>query len=421
MGARILTGQALDDARALIRLIGNSAKDLDAQGVLGEFYWTRFAVGRDAVDLRRSVTHYSALYVELPDAVRIEVREFLDQIESRMDRADELMDRAAFPGWDAALDTAIEILYEVSQLVIDGDPALPTPFTGLAVALERRFNLTRRARPRSPDLDEAIAAIDRAIELSRPDDEQLPMRHTFRIRFLGTKYDQTDNVSTLEEAIRNGNQLLVSSEDHPDPATLNSVVAQLYKRRYDRTMAIADIDTAISHLREAMRLSSNDGLERYAIMDDLGVVLRRRGEHVGDTETLEEAVTLHRRTADAYPVDHIDWIMVRHNLGRALLALGGATTDDALVGQAIEVLRRVVTAGTERSHPDLAGFQQDLAFALSTRFRVTGDVSALKEQVGILQEASTGTERRPGAARDLSSDLGNAMRRLVLQRQFGVS
>lgn len=413
--ARIMTDQALDDARALIKHIGNSAKDLDAQGMLGEFYWNRFAVGEAAVDLRKSVSHYSALYVEWPDAVRAEVREYLDRIESWMDRADELMDRAPFPGGEAALDEAINILREVIQLVIDGDPALPTPFTGLAVALERRFNLTRRARPRSTDLDDALAAIDRAIELSRPDDEQLPMRHTFRIRFLGTEYDQTDNVSTLEEAIRIGTQLLVSSHDHPDPATLNAEVAQLYKRRYDRTMAIADIDTAISHLREALRLSSDDGLERYAFMDDLGVVLRRRGEHVGDTETLDEAVERHHRAVDGYPVDHIDGIMVRHNLGRALLALGDATTDHALVGQAVEVLRRVVTTAIERSHPDLAGFQQDLAFALNTRFRVAGDVSALEEQVATLREASTGLEKRPGAARDLGSDLGNAMRRLAEQ------
>ncbi len=410
-----MADHALDDARALVKVIGNSAKDLDAQGVLGEFYWTRFVVGAAAVDLRRSVSHYSALYVEFPDVVRTEVREFLDQIESRMDRADELMDRAPLPGGEAALDKAIDILHEITQLVIDGDPALPIPFTGLAVALERRFNLTRRTRLRSTDLDEALAAIDRAIELSRPDDEQLPMRHTFRIRFLGTKYDQTDNVSILKEAIRIGTQLLGSSQAHPDPATLNAEVAQLYKRQYDRTMAIADIDTAISYLRKALRLSSDDGLERYGFMGDLGVVLRRRGEHVGDTENLNEAVESHREAADGYPVDHIDGIMVRNNLGRALLALGTATMDNALIGQAIEVLRHVVKTAIERSHPDLAGFQQNLALALNARFRVTGDVSALEEQVATLQEASASLEKRPGVARDMGSDLGSAIRQLAEQ------
>jgi tetratricopeptide (TPR) repeat protein len=293
--------------------------------MLGEFYWTRFKIGELAEDLRKAITHYDVLFDRFASMLPPKIREFLEEIEARLERAEELMDRAAYPGGDAMLDEAIAILREIAQLTVDGHPALPTAYTGLAVALERRFNL--RGRVLLVDLDDAFEAIDRAIQLSRPDDERLLTRRTFRIRFLVTKYNQSDDVAILEEAIRSGREVLTSvPPDKPVPIDLNAAMAQLYTRRYDRMMAIADIDAAIGHLRHAVNSSSEEEneLERGELMDDLGVALRRRGEHVGDTETLAEAVEWHLRAVDAYPVAHIDRLMVRRNLARALLALGEA-------------------------------------------------------------------------------------------------
>lgn len=416
--ARIMSHPAVEDAAHLEEVVGNSAKDLDAQGMLGEFFLTRFRLGESLVDLRRSITHYSVVHDIYPGVVPSVIREFMDEVEARMNRAEALMDRAAYPGGEAALDEAIDVLREITQLTIEGHPALPIPFARLAVALELRFRLTRQTQPDTQDLEDAFVAIDNAIDLSRPDDDDLLGRRAVRIRLLGTKYDHTDHVHLLDEATYTGHELLSNAlpDDHPDLPTLCAEMAHLYTRRYDRTMALPDIDTAISHGRKALALFS-DGPERHSIMDDVGVMLRRRGEHNGDTETLRKSVSLHREAQSGYNPDHVDVLMVQNNLARALLSLGEAMNVEVLVGEATDLLRLVVATGIARSHPETSGFQQNLALALNTRFRMTRDVSDMEEQVATLRQACAGLADRPGAARDVLSDYGGALRQLAELRE----
>lgn len=404
----VMDDDVLDEVRMLIDRIDDSPSDLDAQGVVGELFWARYEAAGVERDRRRSVAHYEHLFDRTPRDIRPEVRARITELETMLDAAGELIDRAALPGGRSALDRAIAILHQVIELRDEHDRQRAVAYTGLASAYEHRFQLDGGRR--REDLEDAFSAIDDAIALSHAHDPERLSRVAYRNRYLATRFDETGQIDYLAEAIKVGHEVLRAARpDHRDLYLFSADLTLFYKRRYDYTMAIADLHVAIAQGRAALASPTDDHQWRVGFTDDLGVVLVRYGEHTGDTTALREAVDMHRRAADEFPTQHIDSLTIRNNLGRALLALGRTTIDAAVLNESVAILRAAVEDAGPRGHRWLPGFRHNLAVALGAYSRVTGDTSAIEEQVELLHSAATGLPDGSSAARDALSDLGAAL------------
>jgi tetratricopeptide (TPR) repeat protein len=406
----IMSEQAVEDARTLIRAIGNSPEDIRAQSVVGQLHWIRYELGKSTgvgefeADRRVAIAHLSPVHAEFPDAVPDEAREYLDERQDWGIRASALIDQGPLPGGLMALDEAVELLQRIVLRTTDDDPMLPNPLTELAVALEHRFQLAQQIE----DLQTALMALEKAISLTHVDDPQRLNRESLLKLFVVARYDHRGDVKDLDEAIRIGHKALdTAPSDHPQLAAMTADLMPLYKRRYDRTMAITDLDIAVSYGRRALNLPIDDDERRASIKDALGIVLRRRGERTGDRDSLESAVILHRDAVNVIPTEHHDWLGICNNLGLALQAFGEITDDSAQLRESVEVLQYVVKKSKERGHPDLPGFLQNVGISQNILYRASGDLSDLRGAVDSLRESAVAFEGP--LARGALSDFGNAL------------
>jgi hypothetical protein len=76
----------------------------------------------------------------------------------------------------------------------------------------------------------------------------------------------------------------------PGFATSQANLGGSFLRRYERFGEVKDIDNAIEHLREAIRLASQDSPELPTMLSDLGVSLMRRFERLEDVKDIDNAV-----------------------------------------------------------------------------------------------------------------------------------
>lgn len=402
---------AVSEARALIELVRNSPDDLEVHMTVAHLYWSRVEVARrtgaDASEseVRTALAHFSAVHDEYPHHIPDEVREFLDYVQGMKGRASDLIDQAALPEGRRALNEAIEIIREVVGMLGDEDPTLPIPLSELAVALDNRYKLTDHAE----DIAEAVEVIDRAISLTHPDDDEAPRRQQLRKWMLVTRYDHAGDMADLEEAIRLGHEIMDNaSTNSPDLATMMLDFISLYWRRYKGTQAIADLDAGIRYGREGLLTDPSESPARASNMDDLAVLLRHRGSRSGRAADLEEAVRLSRRAVAEFPAEHFDWTGICSGLSESLRLAGTATRDSAMLREAVTFAVDVVRVATERDHPGVAGFTQNVGVCYAALAEIDPDISHLATAVEYLRVSVEGLANGP-LARAARSDLGNSL------------
>lgn len=404
----VLCQDAADEARALLRAIDNSPQDLNVQDVVGTLYWLRYTLRRsrsdpDAeVDGRVALTRYSAIYAVAPDGVPTEAREFFDQLAAWESEASNLIDQAGMPGGLATLDRAIELLRRLEGCTADDDHRLPIRLTELGVALNHRFELEGDLTA----LEDSVDVLNRAVSLTRTGDLDCSSRLSLLKLCLLARHEVSEDPSDLDKALRIGHEVLDRADpDDPHMASYLADFVQLYMAQYKLTGDVASMDKAVYYGREALRKLPSGDL-RSSVMSDLGLVLRHRGERVGDLESLNEAVEFNRDAAAAFSVEHFIWAGLRTNLSQALRAKGAITEDESCLREAVRVAEQVVLF-VDREDTRRAGFLQNLGVARWSLHRTTGEVDELRTSVAALRESiATFQGRAPiGAVTTLGSAL----------------
>ena len=413
--------EGVREARALLDLVRNSPFDGAVQVAVGHLYWARSAItrriaGSTEEDRRSALAHFSAVRDDHPEVIPDEARAALDRVADRKALASNLMDRAAAEGSIRSLDQAIAILREVVDELGEEDPTLPVPLSELAVALDWRHKATGRVE----DIGAAMIVIDRAVALTHPDDEERPRRLHLRKWLLITRYDQFRGVEDLEEAIRVGHELLDRAQsDDPDLGSILGDFVALYSRQYQRTQALADLDTGIDFGRRALAVFAGRESEPEvaSLIDDIAVALRDRGERTGSTADLDEAVRLGRQAVADFPAAHADHLGLSSRLGESLRRAGEAKRSVELLREALRVANAVLRRAVERTHPAVPGFRQNVGLCHLGLGRLEADATQIEQGVAALRTA----HREEPANAAIRSDLGIALTALAEHSDHGAA
>ena len=229
-----------------------------------------------------------------------------------------------------------------------------------------------------------------------------------------TRYDQFGDLADLEEAIRLGHELLEGAP--PDDPELGKVLGDfvgLYSRRYQRTRAIADLDTGIDFGRRALVVfagrESEEQLAVASLADEIAVALRDRGERTGRIADLDEAVELGRRAVADFPADHVDHIGLSSRLGESLRRAGEAKRSVEPLREALAIATAVLQRAREWNHRNVPGFRQNVGLCHLGLGRLQADATQIEQAVAALRMAH-GEDPASAAIR---SDLGIALTALA--------
>ncbi len=399
-----------------------------------------------------------------------------------------LVDRVQANGRADDLDESVEVGRERARLLTTRPPgAPPASQRAMFLSLHARMLRTRFTHDGDvSDLDEAISTQRQAVELATAAHDDLSGYHRslaelLRLRAhppaaadaepprhrrdrLDARAQRSGSLDDLDEAVRVAREIVDQADGDPaDPAdpqrwSDHQQLAELLRRRYERTGDLDDLSRAIDLWRATLAATPNDHPGRVSWQGNLAVALRIRAERMGDIRDLHAAIPLQQAVVESSPADLrargltnlADLLAARYQhdgvsadldraieLGRAALAASGANDSGFVrtnlagillqdherggapgaVTEAVGMLRTAV-AETPAFSPRLATRRAALARALLTQADRTDDAAALDEAIGLLRaavdELSDGdAARRPRLLANLAGGLWRRHERTV--------
>ena len=255
--------------------------------------------------------------------------------------------------------------------------------TNLAVALLSLYERTHDLRV----LDEVIDIFEEAVD-------RTPKGHAHRLKFihglasaLMRQAEQTGDMSGADDAIGLWQEVVNGTpDDHPAKPGRLSALATARVLRFQRDPSdLAQLDTAIGELRQAVELLPEGHVQQAMLLTNLGGLLDRKFEHSEDEPTLEEALRHHRKAVTITPLNHSNRGPHLSNLGIALLHKARITQKEADVTQAITILDDALKV-TEPDNPGRALTLYALGAAYAQAFDL-GNTTALKPGLAALGRA----------------------------------
>lgn len=216
----------------------------------------------------------------------------------------------------------------------------------------------------------------------------------------------TEDAPTLVEAIEVGRQAVaVASPENPDLARYVSNLGGALAQRFTRTRELPVLAEAVDAYREA--LSRSPDSDRAGHLENLGLVLQRQAEWVGDPALLSEAIAVSREAVAVLPSGHPDRTHLLSGLGIALLLGFQKTDDQAMLEEAMEVSR---AATIDDSGPRRAMHLGNFGVVLQRRWQYTGDPAVLDELVDTMLNAVAVSPANDHHRATFLANLGSALR-----------
>ncbi|VDB87837.1 unnamed protein product [Peniophora sp. CBMAI 1063] len=210
------------------------------------------------------------------------------------------------------------------------------------------FDLGLRLRARSTlnhsldDLDEAVRAFQRAIDVSSDEDPRMP-ELVYRLglcRF--DRFELNDEIHELEDAVTAFCCAVeLMSDDHPDKLYALSSYGGSLNTRFERMHEPEDIDRALIAFENALELVPKGSLDRIEFLHAMGDAFETRFELTGEVRDLERAILSQRGVIELMPVDHPLRPTLLTRLGGLLVRLDGAGEPDDIESQAISLYRTI--------------------------------------------------------------------------------
>ena len=261
------------------------------------------------------------------------------------------------------------------------------------------------------DLDQAIALIQQAIDLTPPDSPEWPGYLSNLGVGLRQRYGHTNALVDLEAAIAaNQEAAKRTPPDSPQwPSVLGNLATSLYAR-YDRIGVLVDLEAAIAADQEALERIPPDSPERPSFLSHLGVGLRKRYDRIGVLVDLEAAIAADQEAFGDTPPDSPHRPRLLNNLGNDLLERYGRTRAPVDLEVAIAVYQEALERIPPDS-PERPGRLSNLGGALYTRYGRTRALDDLEAAIAANQEALEHTlpdsPERPGRLTTLGVGLLN--------------
>ncbi|VDB86990.1 unnamed protein product [Peniophora sp. CBMAI 1063] len=223
------------------------------------------------------------------------------------------------------------------------------------------------------------------------------------------RYERSGQLADLEQAIAAYRRAVdLTSDDHIHKADRSTSLARLLVVRYERVGELEDLDGAIALYRCSVDLTAPGHSSVAERLCSLGDALLARFERTGSLDDLNQAIAEHRRSVELSPDDHPDTPQRQTSLGRSLrvrFRLNGGLND---MEESVAMLRRAVEH-TPNDQLKKAGRYSSLGEALLARFAHKGELEDLDGAIAAHKSATDLTpDTSPSKAETLGA-LGNAM------------
>jgi hypothetical protein len=193
---------------------------------------------------------------------------------------------------------------------------------------------------------------------------------------------------------------------HPDDPSARMALAELQDLRFRRTGDLADIDEALTGVRDALGRTPDTDPKRSNRLTTLGSMLQLRFAATGDRAELDAAIGAMNQAVEAGGPDHEDRSMYLSNLGRARTLAHQLGGDVADLDAAVDALRAAVAALAPDEHVSARGTRMGaLCTALVLQYRRSGDPADLDEAFRLAREAAEITPPHDHNAVDRALDL----------------
>jgi tetratricopeptide (TPR) repeat protein len=325
-----------------------------------------------------------------------------------------LLRRYLYGRVQADLDAAIVAGHSAVESVPAGDPARAGVQANLANLLLERFVRQWRIE----DLTEAVTVAEAAAEAAAEPDparavalSALALAHADHFAYAG-------NMDDLDRAIEVGRQAAaVAPSGHPGAACLSNLGAAL-RTRYQRTGDTQALDEAITVLRKAVHAVDPSHVSRPGFLSNLGNALRSRFEvssivaapAAADPADIREAITVLTEAVAAAPGDAPDRAGSVANLATALILAAEHDAYPGALDQAITVLDQNVGAVGD-DHPLRHTYLVCMGDAWLAKFDASGADRALDLAIDYLRQAVAAVPAEHPHRVEHLAQLGSALRR----------
>ncbi|KAH8795985.1 CHAT domain-containing protein [Flagelloscypha sp. PMI_526] len=226
------------------------------------------------------------------------------------------------------------------------------------------------------------------------------------------RFQAKGQVADIETAIEKlGQAVQLTPDGHPDkPGGLNNLGIS-YIRRFQRLGEMADIDKAIECQVSAVHLTSDGHPNKPGHLSNLGSSHRTRFERRGEMADIDKAIECQVSAVHLTPDGHPDKSATLSNLGNSHRARFGRRGEMADIDKAIECQVSAVDL-TPDGHPDKPMYLSNLGISHRTRFERRGEMAdidkAIECQVNAVDLTPDGHPDKPGRL----NNLGNSHIRL---------
>ncbi|VDC06480.1 unnamed protein product [Peniophora sp. CBMAI 1063] len=282
------------------------------------------------------------------------------------------------------LQRAIAAEQRALQLVPEGHPDRAFHLSNLSFSLKKRFQSLGTVE----DLKSAIEMQHDAVELTPDGHPSLSVRLDNLGGLQELRSRRFGNLEDLESAIASQQRATeLTPDDHPDKATLLNNLAGSSRRRFERLNDPADLERAITIQRRAVELTPHDYPHLPVHLGNLGDLQLLRFRRFGKLEDLESAIAGHQRATELTPDDHPDKATRLNNLAFSLQNRFQRLDDPADLERAIIIQRRAVKL-TPDDHPTLPASLDNLGGSHLLRFERFGKLEDLESAIANQQRAT---------------------------------
>lgn len=349
----------------------------DAAHLLAWFHWFRHLAspaGNDPAEITLAARLFSTLATRSSDLVSpFQLAELGNSLLSRLQRTDDEID----------LELAVSLLTHAIEAG-DADPNLPAWLANLGSAYYRAYQ--RRHDP--THLDTAERYLQESITRFPPQNPYIGFTLANLSSVLQAKYLLTKSSDSLERMIASYSaaaNVLPSCSQKTDCLTKLGLA---YRLRYDNTMSLDDLDTAIEFGQEALRhLPLPDANQAVALHYSLGADHLTRFRVLGHPGDLHQCLELTRAAMQTPPSDTRMRYALSTQLANALQErferLGELSDlDDAIASH----LKAAAFIPNDDSSA-LATNRTNLAISMKTRYEQSGTSEDLERAITFARQA----------------------------------
>ncbi|KAF8433234.1 CHAT domain-containing protein [Boletus edulis BED1] len=201
------------------------------------------------------------------------------------------------------------------------------------------------------------------------------------------RFQRHGDLADLQRAITLLRQLVrsVSVWDDRYRVGLGSLGVAL-ELRFEHLGELRDLEDAISTLRDAVHLTPDGHPDKPGRLDNLGLSFITRFERLGELRDLEDAISTHRDAVHLTPDGHPDKLRYLNNLGLSFITRFERLGELRDLEDAISTHRDAVHL-TPDGHPDKPGRLNNLGNSFRARFERLGELRDLEDAISTHRDA----------------------------------